>query len=339
MESILCFIFSISLLMIIVLLGIIIYEVITKKYKFKLKNLIKVILILLIMVIITPYIWVKYGPSEKELCVKSLEKFANNIGQSFEYDRKNNNFNLILKNTEFERLNVTTDEYLNKYLNGDEKIEENIIGQNNLKDNLINICEEMIKERSKFSNVDIDITVKSIEQKSQKDIFIVKNGKLEYNIFENIEKQAKKVKEAKEIEEAKKAEEAKSKAKEQETSVANIPKRASNLYEIKFGQLLDAIENNNVLVIKAKIEPSYNNKATINQNGFNIEDLILNKNADLYDEIQYWAVADMEDGTESKVISFTVDKNLIKSIKNKSTVGNQIIDQAKDVWILPSLSK
>lgn len=45
----------------------------------------------------------------------------------------------------------------------------------------------------------------------------------------------------------------------------------------------------------------------------------------------------MNDGSESKVISFTIPKNQINAIKNKQIVGNQIVDKATDVWILPSL--
>ena len=47
----------------------------------------------------------------------------------------------------------------------------------------------------------------------------------------------------------------------------------------------------------------------------------------------------MTSGEESKVISFTVDEDLIKSIKECNTVANQIVDKAKDVWILPSLQE
>lgn len=106
---------------------------------------------------------------------------------------------------------------------------------------------------------------------------------------------------------------------------------------LKFGELLDVTTNNDILIIKAKISPSYNNKATINQNGFNVEDIILNQGGDAFNEIQYWAVADMTDGSESKVISFTLTKDQITSVKNKQLVGNQIVDKATDVWILPSL--
>ena len=108
---------------------------------------------------------------------------------------------------------------------------------------------------------------------------------------------------------------------------------------IKHGELVDVNINDDILVVKAKIEPSLNNKLTINQNGFNVEDIVKNQGGDYYKEIQYWAVAEMSDGSESKVISFTLNEDLIKSIKNGDTVGNQIIDKAQDVWILPSLQE
>ncbi|WP_034438850.1 hypothetical protein [Clostridium ihumii] len=116
----------------------------------------------------------------------------------------------------------------------------------------------------------------------------------------------------------------------------NIEK-SDNKITLKFGELVNTTINNDTVVIKTKIKPSMNNRSTIQQNGFNIEDLVLNQGMDAYNEIQYWAVADMEDGSEAKVVSFTIDKALIESIKSKSVVGNQIISQAKDLWVLPSL--
>lgn len=113
------------------------------------------------------------------------------------------------------------------------------------------------------------------------------------------------------------------------------------IVKLKYGELLNVNEDldNLRIIIKAKIEPSMTNNLTIQQNGFNIEDVILNQGADKYNEIQYWAVADMQDGSESKVISFTVGKDLINAIKNKNIVGNKIVDNASDIWILPSLTK
>ena len=116
-------------------------------------------------------------------------------------------------------------------------------------------------------------------------------------------------------------------------------KQEDNSVKLKFGELLDINESDDKVVVKAKIEPSTSNKTTIDQNGYNVEDLILNQGFDKYDEIQYWAVADMTDGEESKAISFTVNKELITKIKNKEVVGNQIVDNASDTYILPSLKE
>ena len=123
-------------------------------------------------------------------------------------------------------------------------------------------------------------------------------------------------------------------------STTEETKKEDESIKLRFGKLLDPYDDGEgTIVIKAKIEPSTSNKTTIDQNGYNIEDLILNQGFAKYDEIQYWAVADMTDGEESKVISFTVNKELINKIKNKEVVGNQIVDSAEDVYILPSLKE
>ena len=116
-------------------------------------------------------------------------------------------------------------------------------------------------------------------------------------------------------------------------------KAEDNSVKLKFGELLEVNESDDKVVVKAKIEPSTSNKTTIDQNGYNVEDLILNQGFDKYNEIQYSAVADMTDGEENKVVSFTLNKDLITKIKNEEVVGNQIIDNADDVYILPSLKE
>lgn len=122
-----------------------------------------------------------------------------------------------------------------------------------------------------------------------------------------------------------------------ESATSTIAKEHS----VKFGELLSWIENNidgkNVLVVKAKISDGYSNKATINQNYMNVADIIKNQNGDTFDEIQYWSVADMTDGSESKVISFTLDKSTIQGIKDENIVDIQLGDYVTDLWILPSL--
>ena len=119
-------------------------------------------------------------------------------------------------------------------------------------------------------------------------------------------------------------------------SDSNSNKEVSG-YKIKHGEFIESNINDDVLVIKAKIEPSLNNKLTISQNGFNVEDIIKNQGGDQFKEIQYWAVADMTSGEENKVVSFTLNEELIKKIKAGDIVANQIINNADDVYILPSL--
>lgn len=126
-------------------------------------------------------------------------------------------------------------------------------------------------------------------------------------------------------------EENKDESKDNENNVTD------NSYNIKHGEFLSSNITEDILVIKTKIEPNLNNKLTISQNEFNVEDIIKNQGGDQFNEIQYWAVADMEDGSESKVISFTLDKNLIDSVKSGNIPANQIIDKSSDVWVLPSL--
>lgn len=114
-------------------------------------------------------------------------------------------------------------------------------------------------------------------------------------------------------------------------------------YTLEHGELVSAIQNEidgrSVLVVKAKISSSYNNAATVDQNYYNVEDLIQNQGCAEFDEIQYWAVADMSDGSEQKVVSFTISGELIKSIFDKSVVANQLGDYVEDLYIHASLAE
>ena len=112
-------------------------------------------------------------------------------------------------------------------------------------------------------------------------------------------------------------------------------------YDLQNGELLSTITNNidgkEVIVVKAKIKSNLTNKLTIDQNYYNVADMIKNQGCDKFDEIQYWAVADMTSGDEAKVISFTLSSDTIKQIKDGKIVDIQIGDYADDLWILPSL--
>lgn len=111
----------------------------------------------------------------------------------------------------------------------------------------------------------------------------------------------------------------------------------SKEYTLLHGKLISTNKIGNSVVIKAKIKPSLNNKLTISQNFYNIEDLIKNQGADQLDEIQYWAVADMSNGSEEKVISFTVNKELISALLDKKVYPNELQDRVSDLWIHGSL--
>ena len=107
--------------------------------------------------------------------------------------------------------------------------------------------------------------------------------------------------------------------------------------KLNTGDLQEANINGTTLIVKAKIEPSFSNKATIDQNYYNVADLIKNQDCDVFSEVQYWAVADMQSGDEGKVISFDVPKELIGKIKEGSVVDNQLGDYVENLWVLPSL--
>lgn len=127
---------------------------------------------------------------------------------------------------------------------------------------------------------------------------------------------------------------------ESEIQIETASDDISTKFEItslEHGELLDYTTVAGPLVIKAKIQPSLTNKLTIDQNYMNVADVILNQGGNQFDEIQYWAVADMTDGSESKVISFTLDKATIDGIYNGNIVDIQLGDYANDLWILPSL--
>lgn len=124
-----------------------------------------------------------------------------------------------------------------------------------------------------------------------------------------------------------------------ETETAETEKQP---LELKFGELLDVTINSidNIAVIKAKIQPSYSNNATIHQNYYSVCDLIQNHGFDQYKEVQYWAVADMTDGSEQKVISFTIDADLMALITSESGFAENTLGEYDiDLWIHPSLEE
>lgn len=108
-------------------------------------------------------------------------------------------------------------------------------------------------------------------------------------------------------------------------------------YSLPNGELLDTKLNNNTLIIKAKISPKSTNEKTINQNYSNIVDLVRNQDCDKYDAIEYWAVADMSDGSESKVISFTVPDYTIDNVVIGTVTADNMGSYVDDLYLHESL--
>lgn len=108
--------------------------------------------------------------------------------------------------------------------------------------------------------------------------------------------------------------------------------------QLEFGDLLNInYGGSGCVVVKAKISPQLTNKHTIDQNYYSVCKLIRDNGFDQCKEIQYWAVADMTNGDEAKVISFTLNSKTIKRIYDKEIVDNQLGKYADDLWIHPSL--
>ncbi len=108
--------------------------------------------------------------------------------------------------------------------------------------------------------------------------------------------------------------------------------------KLKYGDLESLMVNGGTIVIEAKITPSLTNNMTIDQNYYTVTDFIKKYIGDeYYDDIVYWAVADMTSGNEGKCISFTVPHWVIDAVASGNFIDTQLGDYADDLWILPSL--
>lgn len=103
------------------------------------------------------------------------------------------------------------------------------------------------------------------------------------------------------------------------------------------GDILDVTYNGTDLIVKQKISSQSSNKLTIDQNYYNACAIIRSLGGAEIRDLQYWAVADMRDGSEAKVISFTVPADTVKTIQTQQFPDNTLGNYVKDLWILPSL--
>lgn len=107
--------------------------------------------------------------------------------------------------------------------------------------------------------------------------------------------------------------------------------------QLNYNDLLDVTTTGGRIVIKAKVSPNMTVELMRNGCFFDVYEAIQEYGLEQYDEIQYWAVADMTDGSEQKVISYTVTKDVMEKVADGSIVENKLIDNATDVWLAPAM--
>lgn len=83
--------------------------------------------------------------------------------------------------------------------------------------------------------------------------------------------------------------------------------------KLSFGELLDLVDRGEKIVIKAKFDST---SKLLEQSTSDIY-WIIQDNPNTYTHIEFWAVADVPNLGEIKVISFTVNQNTINLIENK----------------------
>ena len=101
--------------------------------------------------------------------------------------------------------------------------------------------------------------------------------------------------------------------------------------------MLDTTITGDILVIKARIKDSFSNKATVDQNYYNVCNIISKQGGNGFNEISYWAVMTMLDGEDRKVLSFTVPKKIIDLVAAGSIPDNKLGEYLDDLWIHDSL--
>ena len=108
--------------------------------------------------------------------------------------------------------------------------------------------------------------------------------------------------------------------------------------ELHFGKLLSVTaHDDNTVSVKAQIEPSYSNQATIDQNYINVYYLITKNGFDICDEIEYTAVSEMDNGDIGNVIHFYAGKDVFDAINNGKAIDAMIADYTYTTFVLPSL--
>ena len=104
--------------------------------------------------------------------------------------------------------------------------------------------------------------------------------------------------------------------------------------ELLYGELRSIANNGEGSVeIKVKIRPQKKKGMSILQNFLNVEDLIKLHGFDICKEIKYSAVAGLRDGGEARVISFTLNEEVIQEAAAGTLNAEGIQNHADPLWI------
>lgn len=106
--------------------------------------------------------------------------------------------------------------------------------------------------------------------------------------------------------------------------------------QLEHGEFLSVVQAGGTVTIQARIRENLTNEMTINANYFNIESLVTKHGFNVCEKIRYFAVMDIG-GTDTKVMSFEVDKSTIDAIYGEKIFGSQIGDHVQELWVAPGL--
>lgn len=115
-----------------------------------------------------------------------------------------------------------------------------------------------------------------------------------------------------------------------------IPKSKNDIAYGKLLSVTDARDINGTVSVRVKINSNLTNKMTIEQNYYNAVDLISNRGYNNC-ELKYFAVMNRTDGSEGKIMSFTVPSAIVDMIASKEIVAIQLPDCVTELWIHPQL--
>lgn len=124
---------------------------------------------------------------------------------------------------------------------------------------------------------------------------------------------------------------------------SSMPTLSKGSVEMRFGSLdRISITDDGIVIMLVTIKPSWTNKATIEQNFYNIENFISNYGCDDYNAVKYTAQTEVSDTRTGKtrtamVIQFIVPKDTLCALKNGTIYPNELHNYVDDLWISPIL--